>query len=105
MVEKKYTKERLDKSYKLFVKPSVDIGFNSLSKNVTERDLINIVFDIGTIERILDRHIVNNCAKALDEEIRIECVTKAETLRESTFNVVRSPPPSEGGHIEKHIKR
>ena len=46
----------------------------------------HFVSSISTIDKIIEHHIINNCAKAENEELRIDCVTKAEDIKIKSLN-------------------
>ena len=83
---KKYSKERLDKSRFLFLEPRVELGISYALNNLVEGDMANFLNAVAGIDSRVVHHIVNNCANAENEEIRIDCVNKAINIKVKALN-------------------
>lgn len=86
MPEKKYSKERLEKSRKLFLEPKVDISVEFGIKRLNEGDMTEFVQSIASVDSSVEHHIINNCANAENEETRIDCMTNANNIKIRSIN-------------------
>ena len=86
MPEKKYSEERLEKSRKLFLEPRVEISLNSAVNRLREGHMSEFLFSVMTIDSSVEHYIMNNCANAENEDIRIKCVNKATNVKIRALN-------------------
>jgi len=86
MQEKKYSKERLEKSRLWFLEPQVEISRNSAIKKLQEGNMTEFLQSVMNIDSSVEHHIMNNCARAENEGIRIDCVNKANNIKIRTIN-------------------
>lgn len=86
MPEKKYSKERLEKSRFWFLEPTVESGINYGIKILEEGNMAEFLNSVASIDSVVEHHIINNCARAENEEIRIDCVTKAKNVKIRAIN-------------------
>jgi len=86
MTEKKYSTDRLEKSRSWFLEPKIESGTKYALKSLQNGDMSHFVSSISTIDKIIEHHIINNCTKAENEELRIDCVTKAEDMKIKALN-------------------
>lgn len=86
MADKKYTKERLEKSRLLFIQPKIKSGISYAIKTLEEGNMTEFLSVVTGIDSAIEHHIINNCTKAEDEDIRIDCITKANNLKIRTIN-------------------
>lgn len=85
-MEKKYSEERLEKSRKLFLEPRVEISLNSAVNRLREGHMSEFLFSVMIIDSSVEHHIVNNCANAENENIRIKCVNDATNIKIRALN-------------------
>ena len=85
-MEKKYSEERLEKSRKLFLEPRVDISINSAMNRLKEDNMSEFLFSVMTIDSSVEHHIMNDCARAENENIRIKCVNEATNVKVRALN-------------------
>lgn len=83
---KKYSKERLEKSRFLFLEPRVESGISYAINNLEEGDMAHFLNIVATIDSRVERHIINNCANAKNEDIRIDCINKAMEIKVKALN-------------------
>lgn len=81
-----YSKERLDKSRLLFLEPRVESGVSYAMNILEEGDMTQFLNLVAGIDSRVVHHIVTNCAKAENEEIRIDCINKAINIRVKALN-------------------
>lgn len=86
MVEKKYSKDRLEKSRTLFLEPSINTSLEFALKNVVAKNFGRVVGMIANIDSVIEHHIINNCAKALEDKDRIDCIAQANDLKTGALN-------------------
>ncbi len=86
MEKKKYSEERLEKSRKLFLEPRVEISLNSAINRLNEGHMSEFLFSTMNIDSAVEHHIVTNCAKAINEDIRIKCVNEATNIKIRALN-------------------
>lgn len=86
MPEKKYSKERLEKSRTLFLEPKVEISLNSAINRLKEGHMSEFLFSVMTVDSSVEHHIMNNCTKAENEDIRIKCVNEATNVKIRALN-------------------
>ena len=85
-MEKKYSKERLEKSRLWFLEPKVEISRDFAIKRLQEGNMTEFLQSIMSIDSYVEHHIMNNCAKAEKEDIRIKCVNEAINIKIKTLN-------------------
>lgn len=101
MSEKKYPKDRLEKSRTLFLEPRVNTGLELALKNVEDKNFSRVVGIIANIDSVVEHHIINNCAKALEEKDRIDCISKANDLKIDALNRIAEKLTEQcGGDME-----
>ena len=83
MSEKIYSEERLENSRKLFLEPRVEISLNSAINRLKEG---HMSVSVMTINSSVEHHIMNNCTKAENEDIRIKCVNEATNVKIRSLN-------------------
>ena len=86
MSEKRYSEERLENSRKLFLEPRVEISLNSAINRLKEGHMSEFLFSVMTIDSSVEHHIMNNCTKAENEDIRIKCVNEATNIKIRSLN-------------------
>jgi len=82
----KFSKERLEKSRYWFLEPKVESGTKYAIKSLEDGDMSHFISSISTIDKVIEHHIINNCAKAENEDLRIDCITKAENIKIKSLN-------------------
>lgn len=82
----KYTKDQLEKSRFWFLEPRVESGINHALKALQDEDMVHFLLSTTIIDKIIDRHIILRCANAEKEDIRIDCIIKAENMKKRTLN-------------------
>lgn len=85
-MEKKFSKERLEKSRKLFLEPRIEISLNSAVNRLREGHMSEFLFSVMNVDSTIEHHIMNNCAKAENEDIRIKCVNDATNVKIRALN-------------------
>ncbi len=85
-MSKKYSKERLDKSRILFLEPRVESGISHAINTLEEGDMAHFLNVVATIGSRVEHYIMNNCANAENEEIKIDCINKAMTIKVNSLN-------------------
>ena len=83
---KEYSKERLEKSIKLFLEPRVDISLNSAMNRLKEDNMSEFLFSVMTVDSSVEHHIMNNCSKAENENVRIKCVNETTNVKIRALN-------------------
>jgi hypothetical protein len=48
------------------------------------------LFSVMTIDSSVEHHIMNNCARAENEELRIDCVNKTTNVKIRAEQIIRS---------------
>jgi len=86
MADKKFSKERLEKSRLWFLEPQVEISRDSAIERLQEGNMTEFLQSIMNIDSAVEHHIINNCTKAENEEIRIDCVNKAINIKIRAIN-------------------
>ena len=86
MPDKKFSKERLEKSRSWFLEPKIESGTKYALKSLQDNDMSHFISSISTIDKTIEHHIINNCTKAENEELRIDCITKAEDMKIKALN-------------------
>ena len=86
MSERKFSKERLEKSRSLFLEPQVEISRDIAIKRLQEGDMTEFLQSTMGIDSAIEHHIMNNCARAENEELRIDCVNKAINVKIKAIN-------------------
>lgn len=86
MPERKFSKERLEKSRSLFLEPQVEISRDIAIKRLQEGDMTEFLQSTMGIDSSIEHHIMNNCARAENEELRIDCINKAINIKMRTIN-------------------
>jgi len=82
----KYSADRLEKSRFWFLEPKIESGTKYALKSLQDKDMSHFVSSISTIDKIIEHHIINNCAKAENEELRMDCINKAENMKTRSLN-------------------
>ena len=85
-MSKKYSKERLEKSRFLFLEPRVESGISYAINTLEEGDMAHFLNIVATIDSRVEHHIMNNCANAENEDIRIDCINKAMEIKVKALN-------------------
>lgn len=86
MPERKFSKERLEKSRFWFLEPHVEISRDVAVKRLQEGNMTEFLQSIMGIDSAVEHHIMNNCARAENEELRIDCVNKAINIKIRAIN-------------------
>lgn len=86
MPDKKYSKEQLEKSRSWFLEPKIESSISYALKNLQEGDMAQFLQTTSVMTKEVEHHIMSRCAKAENEDLRIDCVTKAENIRIRTLN-------------------
>lgn len=86
MPEKKFSKERLEKSRLWFLEPQVEISREVAIKRLQECNMTEFLQSTMNIDSSVEHHIINNCARAENEEIRIGCTNKAINVKIRDLN-------------------
>jgi hypothetical protein len=56
---------------------------------------------VANIDSAIEHHIINNCAMALEEKDRIDCITKANDLKTGALNRIAEKLTEQcGGEME-----
>lgn len=87
MTEKKYSKERLEQSRKLFLEPRVGMSIDSTTnKFMYDENMTNFILSTMNVATSIEHHIMNNCTKGENEEVRIDCVNEANKLKRKSID-------------------
>ena len=86
MSEKKYSGDRLEKSRKFFLEPKIEISKDFAIKRLQEGNMSDFLHSVVAIDSAIEHHIINNCAKAENENIRIKCVNEAINIKIRVIN-------------------
>ena len=85
--KEKFSEERLEKSKEMFLEPRVEAGINHGTKQLRiEKDASGFINAIATIDMIVERHIINNCANAEEHDVRVKCIADAENIKSRALN-------------------
>lgn len=82
----KFTKERLENSSRLFLEPRVDASINGAKNYLIEGRMTNFINSAMHIDLAIEHHIMINCTRAETDEIRIDCITKANNIKIRAIN-------------------
>ena len=85
MTERKFSKERLEKSRFWFLEPHVEIS-RDVAKKLQEGNMTEFLQSTMEIDSAVEHHIINNCTRAENEELRIDCVNKAINIKIRAIN-------------------
>lgn len=85
-MSKKYTKDQLEKSRFWFLEPRIESGINHALKKLQDGDMVHFLFSTAIIDKDIEHHIILRCASAENEDLRIDCVTKAENMKIRALN-------------------
>ena len=86
MSERKFSKERLEKSRFWFLEPRVEISRDVAVKRLQEGNMTEFLQSTMGIDSAVEHHIMNNCTRAENEELRIDCVNKAINVKIRAIN-------------------
>lgn len=86
MPDRKYSEERLEKSKFLFLEPKIEMGISFALKRLDEGDTIEFLNGMASIDYKIEHHVMNNCAKAESEDIRIKCITDVRNMKIRAIN-------------------
>lgn len=85
-MSKKYSRERLEKSRKLFLEPKIEMSLDSAINRLKIGNMTEFLQSTMNIDSVVEHHKINNCANAENEEIRIDCVIKADNIKIRALN-------------------
>lgn len=86
MPEKKYSKERLEKSRFWFLEQAVENGISSGIKTLEEGNFTEFLNTVAGIDSIVEHHKMTKCVKAENEEVRIDCISKVDNVKIRSLN-------------------
>ena len=69
-----------------FLEPRIESGINHALKQFQDGDMAHFLFSTTIIDKDVEHHIILRCANAENEELRIDCVTKAENMKIRALN-------------------
>lgn len=104
MPEKKFSKERLEKSKFWFLEPKIEYGIDYALKRLDEKDMTGFLLATATIDSNIEHHIMNNCAMAENEDIRIKCVTDAHNIKIRALNRLGEALVDKCGGVLEYIE-
>ena len=86
MLAKNKTKKQLDKWLKLKVEPSIEASIDHAVKVIRQGNATDFIQTTMSVNRTIDTHLARRCSDAENEETRIDCVAKAEDVRDNAIN-------------------